>query len=168
MENIFDWTADPAAWTALVTLVVMEIVLGVDNLIFISILSNKLPEHQRSRARRIGISLALVMRLILLSTLAWLVGLTQTVFSLPWSGPLDASGHPSFELSFSWRDLILIAGGLFLLWKATTEIHEKVDVNDTGLGLPIAKWMIEKHGGTIGLTSAEGPTEVRIRLPIVA
>ncbi len=127
MESMIAWTADPAAWAALVTLIVMEVVLGIDNLVFVSILSNKLPEHQRTKARRIGISLALIMRLVLLSTLAFIVGLTTPVFSLPWSGPVGADGHPSFELNFSWRDLILIAGGLFLVWKATTEIHEKVD-----------------------------------------
>ncbi len=123
--------SDPAAWAALVTLVVMEVVLGIDNLIFISILSNKLPEHQRRQARRIGISLALVLRLVLLSTLAFIVGLTAPVFELPWSGPIGEHGEPVFELSFSWRDLILIAGGLFLVWKATTEIHEKVDPGET-------------------------------------
>jgi predicted tellurium resistance membrane protein TerC len=122
---------DPAAWAAFVTLVVMEVVLGIDNLIFISILSNKLPEHQRARTRRIGIALALIMRLALLSTLAFIVGLTQPVFSLPWEGPIGEHGQPAFELSFSWRDLILIAGGLFLVWKATTEIHEKVDPHET-------------------------------------
>jgi predicted tellurium resistance membrane protein TerC len=122
---------DPAAWAALVTLVVMEVVLGIDNLIFISILSNKLPEQHRSRARRIGISLALIMRLVLLSTLAFIVGLTKPVFELPWTGPIGEHGEPMFELAFSWRDLILIAGGLFLVWKATTEIHEKVDPDDT-------------------------------------
>lgn len=123
--------SDPAAWAALITLVVMEVVLGIDNLVFISILSNKLPEHQRSQARKIGISLALIMRLALLSTLAFIVGLTQPVFELPWQGPPGAHGEPMFELSFSWRDLILIAGGLFLVWKATTEIHEKVDPVET-------------------------------------
>jgi predicted tellurium resistance membrane protein TerC len=124
--------ADPAAWAALIALVVMEVVLGIDNLVFISILSNKLPEDQRSKARRIGIALALVLRLALLSTIAFLVGLTQPVFSLPFQGPADpAHGAPMFEMAFSWRDLILIAGGLFLLWKATTEIHEKVDVDST-------------------------------------
>jgi predicted tellurium resistance membrane protein TerC len=125
--NLAALVSDPAAWAALVTLVVMEVVLGVDNLIFISILSNKLPEHHRSRARRIGISLALVFRLGLLSTLAFIVSLTRPVISLPWQGPPDAHGDPMFDLAFSWRDLILIAGGLFLLWKATSEIHEKVD-----------------------------------------
>ena len=123
--------SDPAAWAALVTLVVMEVVLGIDNLIFISILSNKLPAHQRSQARRIGISLALILRLALLSTLAFIVGLTKPVFELPWPAPMGSHGEPMFELSFSWRDLILIAGGLFLVWKATTEIHEKVDPRET-------------------------------------
>ncbi len=122
--------SDPAAWAALITLIVMEVVLGIDNLIFISILSNKLPEHQRATTRRIGITLALVMRLALLSTLAFIVGLTQPVFSLPWQGPPGAYGEPAFDLAFSWRDLILIAGGLFLVWKATTEIHEKVQPSD--------------------------------------
>ena len=81
--------ADPAAWAALIALVVMEVVLGIDNLVFISILSNKLPEDQRSKARRIGIALALVLRLALLSTIAFLVGLTQPVFSLPFQGPAE-------------------------------------------------------------------------------
>ena len=125
--NVAPLLSDPAAWAALITLVVMEVVLGIDNLIFISILTNKLPEAQRQRARRIGISLALVMRLGLLSTLAFIVGLTAPVFELPWQGPLDAHGAPAWELAFSWRDLILIAGGLFLVWKATTEIHHTVD-----------------------------------------
>ena len=132
MDSILALHADPAAWAALIALVVMEVVLGIDNLVFISILSNKLPEEQRSKARRIGIGLALVMRLGLLSTIAFLVGLTQPVFSLPIQGPVDpVHGVPMFEMNFSWRDLILIAGGLFLLWKATTEIHEKVDVETT-------------------------------------
>ena len=113
-ESITPLLSDPAAWAALVTLSVMEVVLGSDNLIFISILSNKLPEHQRSRVRRIGISLALIMRLALLSMIAWIVGLTAPVFSV--------MGN-----EFSWKDIILIAGGLFLVWKATKEIHHTVD-----------------------------------------
>jgi len=111
--------ADPAAWVALVTLVVMEVVLGIDNLIFISILTNKLPVEHRKRARQIGISLALVMRLALLGTVAWIVKLTNPIFT--------ALGH-----DFSWKDLILIAGGLFLVWKATKEIHHNVDPEDHG------------------------------------
>lgn len=127
-----DWSighliTDPAAWAALVTLIVMEVVLGIDNLIFISILTNKLPEAQRQRARRIGIGLALIMRLGLLSTIAIIVGLTAPVFDLGWTGAPDSHGTPSFETAFSWRDLILIAGGIFLVWKATKEIHHNVD-----------------------------------------
>ncbi|MBH3427665.1 TerC family protein [Pseudomonas alkylphenolica] len=114
MEYLLELAASPTAWVALATLVAMEIVLGIDNLIFISILTNKLPEEFRSKARRIGISMALVMRLGLLSTIAWIVQLTEPV--------IDVFGH-----TFSWKDMILIAGGLFLLWKATTEIHESVD-----------------------------------------
>lgn len=108
---------DPAAWVALVTLVVMEVVLGIDNLIFISILTNKLPVEHRDKARKVGISLALVMRLALLGTVAWIVQLTTPVF--------EAFGH-----GFSWKDMILIAGGLFLVWKATKEIHHSVDPED--------------------------------------
>ena len=114
MEYLLELAASPTAWVALATLVAMEIVLGIDNLIFISILTNKLPEEYRSKARRIGISMALIMRLGLLSTVAWIVQLTEPV--------VDIFGHV-----FSWKDMILIAGGLFLLWKATKEIHESVD-----------------------------------------
>jgi predicted tellurium resistance membrane protein TerC len=127
MEGLMNLAADPGVWAALVTLIVLEIVLGIDNLIFISILSNKLPEHQRQRARKVGIGLALVMRLALLSMIAWLVGLTAPVFDLGIEGAAGPHGQPSFETQFSWRDLILIAGGLFLVWKATREIHHNVD-----------------------------------------
>ena len=119
--------AQPEAWAALATLIVLEVVLGIDNLIFISILSNKLPLAQRARVRKLGISLALIMRLVLLSGIAWLVGLTAPVFDLGIQGPPGAHGEPGFETAFSWRDLILIAGGLFLLWKATKEIHHVSD-----------------------------------------
>ncbi|CAN7173864.1 TerC family protein [Mesorhizobium sp. LjNodule214] len=113
----FAFFSDPTAWVALLTLVVLEVVLGIDNLIFISILTNKLPEAQRARARRLGISAALIMRLVLLATISIIVQLTTPVFT--------ALGH-----GFSWRDLILIAGGLFLVWKATKEIHHTVDPDD--------------------------------------
>ncbi|KQT34934.1 hypothetical protein ASG29_01950 [Sphingomonas sp. Leaf412] len=126
--DIATLVADPTVWVALVTLIVMEVVLGIDNLIFISILSNKLPEEQRQKARRIGIGLALVMRLILLTAIAWIVGLTAPVFDLGLTGPLDRHGAPTFETAFSWRDLILIGGGLFLVYKATKEIHDAVDL----------------------------------------
>jgi len=123
--------SDPSAWAALITLVVMEVVLGIDNLIFISILTNKLPEHQRAKARRIGIGLALVMRLALLSTIAIIVTLINPVFDLGIAGSPDSHGNPTFETAFSWRDIILIAGGLFLVWKATKEIHHNVDPGPT-------------------------------------
>jgi predicted tellurium resistance membrane protein TerC len=115
--GFFDWTSDPTAWVALATLVILEVVLGIDNLIFISILTNKLPLEQQARARRLGIGAALLMRLALLATISIIVQLTAPVFT--------AFGHP-----FSWRDLILIAGGLFLVWKATKEIHHTVDPID--------------------------------------
>lgn len=127
MDGLVSLFADPAVWAALVTLIVMEVVLGIDNLIFISILSNKLPEEQRQKARKIGIGLALVMRLALLSMIAWLVGLTAPLFDLGLQGSPNEHGAPSFETEFSWRDLILIAGGLFLVWKATKEIHHNAD-----------------------------------------
>jgi predicted tellurium resistance membrane protein TerC len=117
MDSLAVLIQDPAAWVALVTLVVMEVVLGIDNLIFISILTNKLPPEHRERARKIGIGLALVMRLGLLGTIAWIVQLTTPVF--------EAFGH-----GYSWKDMILIAGGLFLVWKATKEIHHNVDPED--------------------------------------
>ena len=127
MDNLLQLAVSPEAWVALITLVVMEVVLGIDNLVFISILSNKLPPEQRTKARRIGISLALIMRLALLSTLAFIVGMTQPVFSLPFTAPVGADGKPVIDLTMSWRDLILFAGGLFLVWKATNEIHHTVD-----------------------------------------
>ena len=135
MDAILALAANPAAWAALITLIVMEVVLGIDNLIFISILSNKLPESQRQRARRLGILLALGLRLALLSMIAWIAQLTTPVFDLGWTGAAGPHGEPSYETAFSWRDLILIAGGLFLVWKATTEIHHNVDVEESGEAL---------------------------------
>lgn len=118
MENLITLFQDPAVWIALITLIVMEVVLGIDNLLFISILTNKLPEGQRERARKLGIGLALILRLLLLSAVAWIVKLTTPVFVL-------------FDQGFSWKDLILIAGGMFLVWKATKEIHHSVDPEPT-------------------------------------
>jgi predicted tellurium resistance membrane protein TerC len=132
MDQISELIVDPTAWAALVTLVVMEVVLGIDNLVFVAILSNKLPEQHRKGARRIGISLALIMRLVLLSTIAWIVGLTKPAFDLGFTGPLNEDGHAAFETAFSWRDIILFAGGLFLVWKATTEIRHNVDPGEHG------------------------------------
>jgi predicted tellurium resistance membrane protein TerC len=132
MDSLLQLAADPAVWAALITLVVMEIVLGIDNLVFISILSNKLPAEQRQKARRIGISLALIMRIGLLFSIAWIVSLKTPIFDLGITGPVGEHGEPGFDTAFSWRDLILIAGGLFLLWKATKEIHHTVDPAPTG------------------------------------
>ena len=109
-----EWLADPTVWLGLATLVALEIVLGVDNLIFIAILSDKLPPKERDRARILGLSLALVMRLALLGSITWVMSLTTPLFS-------------GWGLELSWRDLILIAGGLFLLVKATTEIHDRLE-----------------------------------------
>jgi predicted tellurium resistance membrane protein TerC len=136
LDSISPLLTDPAAWAALVTLVVMEVVLGIDNLIFISILSNRLPEKDRQRVRRIGIGLALIMRLALLSIIAWLVGLVQPVFSV-------------LGNEFSWKDLILIAGGLFLIWKATKEIHHTVDPTPTHDVLDKKDVMISNAGAAI-------------------
>ncbi|MBV6488820.1 MAG: hypothetical protein GHHEDOFH_02789 [Pseudorhodoplanes sp.] len=114
LPYLMQLAADPVIWVALATLIAMEVVLGIDNLIFISIVTNKLPEHQRASARRIGIGLALILRILLLGTIAFIMQLTAPI--------IVAFDHP-----FSWRDLILIAGGLFLVWKATKEIHHNVD-----------------------------------------
>jgi len=113
MEYLLQLAASPAAWVALATLIVMEIVLGIDNLIFISILTNKLPEQYRTKARRIGIGMALILRLGLLGTIAYIVQLTTPVFEV-------------LGKAFSWKAMILIAGGLFLVWKATSEIHHSM------------------------------------------
>lgn len=114
MDYVVGLLTDPAAWAALGMLIAMEVVLGIDNLIFISILTNKLPEAQRERARRLGIGAALVLRLGLLSTVFIIVQLTEPVLTV-------------FGQGLSWRDMILISGGLFLVWKATKEIHHNVD-----------------------------------------
>ena len=109
-----EWVSDPAIWASLLTLTMLEIVLGIDNVIFVSIVANKLPESQRGKARKIGLSLALGLRLILLSMLAWLIGLTEPLFTI-------------FEQDVSWRDLILFSGGLFLIYKGILEIREAVE-----------------------------------------
>lgn len=109
-----EWLADPTIWAGLATLVVLEVVLGIDNLIFIAILSDKLPPEQRQKARVMGLSLALIMRLVLLASISWLTSLTYEIFGI-------------FGFSFSWRDIIMIVGGGFLLFKATLELHEKLE-----------------------------------------
>jgi predicted tellurium resistance membrane protein TerC len=135
MADLLTLFAQPETWIALATLIVMEVVLGIDNLIFISILTNKLPEAQRAKARRLGIGLALGLRLALLGTVAFIVTLTRPIF--------EAFGH-----GFSWRDLILIAGGLFLVWKATKEIGHSVD--------PAPKEKTAAGAATLGFAAAIG------------
>lgn len=105
---------EPSIWIGLGTLVVLEIVLGIDNLVFIAILADKLPPEQRDRARQIGLSLALLMRLGLLTAMSWLITLTKPVLTLG-------------GMTFSGRDLILLVGGLFLVFKATVELHERLE-----------------------------------------
>jgi len=166
MADLLTLAADPAAWAALVTLIAMEVVLGIDNLIFIAILTNKLPVEYRDRARKIGIGLALIMRLVLLSTVAWMTKLTQPIVSI--------LGH-----DFSWRDMILIAGGLFLVWKATKEIHHKVDPSQEpdifdsrtiSLGFAAALWqivMLDIVFSVDSIITAVGMTE-HVEIMIVA
>jgi predicted tellurium resistance membrane protein TerC len=112
------WTS-PEAWAALLTLTALEIVLGIDNVIFLSVMVSRIPQAQAKRARQIGLALALLFRILLLSLLVWLIGLTQDVFAVAGIG-------------FSWRDIILIGGGLFLIAKATHEIHTEVEAGDEG------------------------------------
>lgn len=144
--EILSLLSDPAAWAALVTLVLLEVVLGIDNLIFIAILSGRLPEHQQQRARRIGLILALVMRIALLLLIGWIVTLQAPLFDLGIAGGEGPHGGPTFETAFSGRDLILLAGGLFLLWKATKEIHHNIDPEEDSGEL------LDKTSGTATLT----------------
>ncbi|MFT4715031.1 MAG: putative tellurium resistance membrane protein TerC [Paracoccaceae bacterium] len=109
--------SDPAVWASFLTLTVLEIVLGVDNVIFISITASRLPEHQRRSARLLGLSGALVMRIILLFSISWVIGLTRPIFEL--------QGY-----SFSWRDLLLLAGGFFLIYKSSSEIFAEMEPED--------------------------------------
>src|SRR5271170_6988273 len=107
----------PEAWAALLTLTALEIVLGIDNVIFLSVIVSRIPKAQAKRARQIGLALALVFRILLLSLLVWLIGLTKAVFAVK-------------GIAFSWRDIILIGGGLFLIAKATHEIHTEVEARE--------------------------------------
>jgi predicted tellurium resistance membrane protein TerC len=116
-----EWIADPQAWLALATLAALEIVLGVDNIIFISILCGRLPENQRAKARNVGLIFAMLTRIGLLFTLSWLMTLTEPLFSVP-----------VLTKEISGRDLILIGGGLFLLWKSAHEIHNSLEVAEEG------------------------------------
>src|ERR1700712_198777 len=126
------WTS-PEAWAALLTLTALEIVLGIDNVIFLSVIVSRIPEAQAKRARQIGLALALVFRILLLSVLVWLIGLTEDVLTVK-------------GVAFSWRDIILIGGGMFLIAKATHEIHGEVEARDeAGAGTTTASaffWVI--------------------------
>ena len=119
--DFLSWIGDPNAWVALLTLTVLEIVLGIDNIVFISVLTGRLPREQQARARTIGLGAALVMRVLLLLTISWIIGLTQPLISIA-------------GLDFSGRDVVLIGGGLFLLWKATTEVHHALEGDEPGHG----------------------------------
>jgi predicted tellurium resistance membrane protein TerC len=123
--NVLSLLADPNAWAALVTLTVLEIVLGIDNLVFISVLTSRLDEARARRARQIGLSLAFIFRIIMLAGLTWLMQLTAPLITL-------------FGTDISWRDIILIGGGLFLIAKATHEIHAEVEARDDGGDVGVA------------------------------
>ena len=112
---------DYQIWASLLTLTALEIVLGIDNLLFLSIVSGRLPERQQATARRLGLALALIGRLVLLFSLTWLIGLTEPVFTVA-------------SLAISWRDIVLLAGGLFLIVKGTTETHHMVEGHEEGAG----------------------------------
>jgi len=109
-----EWLSDPQIWLSLLTLTTLEIVLGIDNLVFVAITAGRLPSHQQATGRRIGLALALLMRLALLASISWVIGLTAPIFTV--------LGH-----DVSWRDAILVAGGIFLLYKGTVEIHERLE-----------------------------------------
>lgn len=124
-----EWLTSPEAWISLLTLTVLEIVLGIDNIVFISIISGKLPAHQQKRARRIGLSLAMITRVLLLLSISWVMTLTSPLFNMgEWFGVTE--GALFEKLKISGRDIILIVGGLFLIYKSTVEIHEKVEGHD--------------------------------------
>jgi predicted tellurium resistance membrane protein TerC len=114
-----DWLTDPQIWISLFTLTALEIVLGIDNVIFISILAGKLPHEQQARARKLGLSLALITRILLLMSLTWIMGLTKSLFTMP-----------LVNVGVSGRDLVLLIGGLFLIWKSVREVHEKLEDDD--------------------------------------
>ncbi|MDF2440570.1 MAG: hypothetical protein JWN98_1554, partial [Abditibacteriota bacterium] len=146
----FSWLSDPQSWIAFGTLAALEIVLGIDNIIFISILSGKLPEAQRAKARTTGLALAMITRILLLLSLAWIMKLTSPLFTLPFlattAPPVAHGAHEvaNIPADISGRDLILLLGGLFLLFKSVHEIHHKLE-GDEGSA--------EKQGAGVTYTS---------------
>jgi predicted tellurium resistance membrane protein TerC len=121
-----EFLSNPEIWISLITLTVLEIVLGIDNIIFISILAGKLPENQQRKARQVGLALAMITRVLLLLSLSWIMTLTATLFNMgDWLGLTE--GEWFQKLAISGRDLILLIGGLFLIYKSTSEIHEKLE-----------------------------------------
>lgn len=124
--SLFTLLLDPTAWAALFSLVAMEIALGIDNLLFLTLLTSGLPENQRRRAQFIGLALALVIRLLCLVSMTFMIRLTTPVFSF-------------LDHEFSWRDLVVLAGGVFLVWKATTEIHRRIDPDGRAPSAPTAR-----------------------------
>jgi predicted tellurium resistance membrane protein TerC len=121
-----EWLSNPEIWISLITLTVLEIVLGIDNIIFISIMASKLPENKQKKARQVGLGLAMITRVLLLLSLTWIMTLTTPIFNMAeWVGLSD--GELFEKMAISGRDLILIIGGLFLIYKSTREIHEKLE-----------------------------------------
>ncbi len=124
-----EWISNPEIWVSLLTLTLLEIVLGIDNIVFISILSNKLPQHQQKKARQVGLGLALITRVLLLLSLSWIMSLTAPLFNIAeWVHISNATWQE--KLNISGRDLILLLGGLFLIYKSTTEIHSRIEGTD--------------------------------------
>jgi predicted tellurium resistance membrane protein TerC len=125
---VFEWVSSPAAWAGLLTLLLLEIVLGIDNIVFISILAGKLPtKEEQEQARKLGLGIALISRILLVLSASWIVSLTQPVFTIP-----GIADHHIAEIS--WRDIILILGGVFLIYKAVKEIHHKLEGAEDGHG----------------------------------
>jgi len=140
-----EWLTDAEVWASLVTLTALEIVLGIDNIVFLAILAARLPAEQQNRARQLGLAVALISRLALLASIAWIMGLTRPV--------LDLFGH-----SVSWRDIVLIGGGFFLLYKGTREIHHRFE--DEGLDEPTRAGQ-SSFAGVIAQTQVSPPTRYR-------
>lgn len=124
-----EWLSTPEAWISLLTLTVLEIVLGIDNIVFISIISGKLPKEKQKKARRLGLALAMITRVLLLLSISWVMTLTAPLFNAAgWFGVTDGATFEKFAIS--GRDLILLVGGLFLIYKSTSEIHAKIEGHD--------------------------------------